>query len=122
VNPVSQTGIAKQGETPRNNMVFKIYRYPKDYSAFEGKTLKSLGFIEDGGPLSVSDFNPNNDVSIVIDHFNQVARVSITNAGPYAFSAYDLLGRHLGVIYSGECAQGDHTFDIPRGTMIVVRQ
>ncbi|MFN9954284.1 MAG: hypothetical protein ACK55I_14405, partial [bacterium] len=49
VNPVGQNNvIIQQGSMPRNNMVFKIYRYAKDHPAFAGKTIRRLGRIEDG--------------------------------------------------------------------------
>ena len=46
INPVTQNGVLTQGQTPSNNMVFKIYRYSPNYSAFAGKTLTSKGPIE----------------------------------------------------------------------------
>lgn len=46
ISPVTQSGIIYQGQTPTNNMVFKIYRYAPDYSAFTGRTLTSKGPIE----------------------------------------------------------------------------
>jgi len=46
ISPVTQSGIIYQGQSPTNNMVFKIYRYAPDYSAFTGRTLTSKGPIE----------------------------------------------------------------------------
>jgi hypothetical protein len=46
INPVAQIGILTQGQTPTNNPVFKIYRYPPSYSAFNGRDLTPQGPIE----------------------------------------------------------------------------
>ena len=45
-NPVTQTGIQSDGQTPGNNSVFRCSYYPKNYAAFNGKSLPSLGTIE----------------------------------------------------------------------------
>ncbi|MCO6492648.1 MAG: aryl-sulfate sulfotransferase [Phaeodactylibacter sp.] len=46
VNPVRATGPIAQGMNPSNNDVFRAYRYPPDFPAFEGRTLEPQGPLE----------------------------------------------------------------------------
>ena len=53
VNPVFEGGILNQGDSPWGNgeqpidiSVFRSYRYPPDYPAFEGRDLTPGGYIE----------------------------------------------------------------------------
>lgn len=46
VNPVGINGIATQGSTPSNNMVFRCTYYPPDYPAFNGQPLVAGAPIE----------------------------------------------------------------------------
>ncbi len=45
-NPVTQTSIQSDGQVAGNNSVFRCSYYPKNYGAFTGKSLPSLGTIE----------------------------------------------------------------------------
>jgi hypothetical protein len=122
VNPVGQNGtIIPQGSTPRSNMVFKIYRYPKDAPAFEGKRLSRRGRIEDG-PLSVLESANERDADIKLMYGSDHACVTITNPGSYRLVAYDILGRELGVIYDGWYEAGVYTISVPRYSAFIVRQ
>ncbi|MFN4985125.1 MAG: aryl-sulfate sulfotransferase [Ignavibacteria bacterium] len=122
VNPVGQNNtIIQQGSTPRNNMVFKIYRYGKDYPAFAGKTLRRRGRIEDG-MLSVTEIPEARGYSASVNLLAQTATISVSTAGSYNFVAYDLLGRNLGTVHIGECSRGTYTFSIPPHTMFVIHQ
>ena len=38
-------------EVPNGNNIFRVYRYPSDYPAFDGKDLSPQGFIELGTDL-----------------------------------------------------------------------
>lgn len=121
VNPVGQMGITPQGSMPRNNMVFKIYRYGKDHPAFAGKNLKPLGRIEDG-TLSVNESPATQGFSAAVDILNQTATVYIQTPGYYNFVAYDLLGRDLGTVFFGELPSGTFTYQVPPHTMFLVHQ
>ena len=46
VNPVRATGPVSQGANINNNDVFRAYRYPPDYPAFEGRALEPQGPLE----------------------------------------------------------------------------
>ncbi len=46
VNPIMRDSVVPQGTVPTNNLVFKAYRYGKDYPAFAGKELRSRGLLE----------------------------------------------------------------------------
>ncbi|MBR9921591.1 MAG: T9SS type A sorting domain-containing protein [Bacteroidetes bacterium] len=45
-NPVAQNGPNPQGTNPPQNAVFRTYRYPADFPAFEGKDLTPQGPLE----------------------------------------------------------------------------
>ena len=49
VTPINGGNPVMQGDTTlaiNNNLTFRMYRYPVDYSAFDGRDLKSKGYIE----------------------------------------------------------------------------
>lgn len=46
INPVTRSGILNQGDTPLQNLVFKVYKYAPNYSAFIGKDMSQKGTIE----------------------------------------------------------------------------
>lgn len=46
VNPVDNSGILSQGDSPSGNMVFRCNFYPSDYSGLQGQTLTPQGEIE----------------------------------------------------------------------------
>jgi hypothetical protein len=56
INPVSQTGIATQGNPVTKNSVFRSYRYPIDYQGFNGQTLTPQGYIESGSTFTCALF------------------------------------------------------------------
>jgi hypothetical protein len=45
-NPVNSAEIQSDGQTPKNNQVFRCTYYPKNYSAFNNRKLVSSGTIE----------------------------------------------------------------------------
>ncbi len=47
-NPVGENGPVGIGDTPLNNLVFRAYRYPSNYSGFSEKDLTAKGVIELG--------------------------------------------------------------------------
>ncbi|MFA9390976.1 MAG: DUF1566 domain-containing protein [Prolixibacteraceae bacterium] len=67
VSPVKATGIASQGSTPGQNLVFRCPFYPKTYSGFNGHTLTSGNPIENSNTLtdacSLVSENENTDTN-----------------------------------------------------------
>ncbi|NDI18810.1 MAG: aminotransferase class III-fold pyridoxal phosphate-dependent enzyme [Actinobacteria bacterium] len=118
VNPVSNTGITPQGQTPRNNMVFKIYRYGPDYPAFAGKSLVPRGRLEDG-PLSVLDPRSASPSAHFLDILNHRVVLYLVAERPIIIDAYDILGRHLGSTVEESLTPGTHVRPVPEGTMVV---
>jgi len=118
VSPVTNTGIASQGQTPRNNMVFKIYRYGPDHPALAGKTLTPRGRLEDG-PLSVSPSSDDKGLSCQLDILRSrlVLRVDVDQH--VTIDAYDLQGRLLGRVADEELPAGTHVRSVPPGTYVV---
>ena len=57
INPVAQGDILTQGDIPQGNNVFRSYRYPTYYPAFEGKDLQPQGFIEFGSDYACEIFS-----------------------------------------------------------------
>ncbi len=54
INPVTTSGVLKQGVTAAQNSVFRSTFYPKTYSGFTGHTLTSGSTIEDVNLISTS--------------------------------------------------------------------
>lgn len=118
VNPVTNTGIAPQGQTPRNNMVFKIYRYGLDYPAFAGKTLVSRGRLEDG-PLSVADSEGSRRSDYLVDPVNHRVVFRLESEQPVTIDAYNVLGQLLETSTEEVLPPGVHVRAVPHGTIIV---
>lgn len=118
VNPVTNTGITPQGQNPRNNMVFKIYRYGPDYPAFAGKSLVPRGRLEDG-PLSVADLDAGERREYLVDPANGRVVFRLESEQPVTIDAYDLLGKLLDTSIEGVLPPGVHVRPIPQGTIIV---
>jgi hypothetical protein len=118
VNPAGMNGIASQGQTPRNNMVFKIYRYGLDHPAFEGKVLTPRGRLEEG-PLSVEVEGGDPSIRCDMDPSNGRVVIHLAEDARIVAHAYDLLGRFLGVVADELLPSGTYVHDVPRGTMIV---
>lgn len=118
VSPVTNTGITPQGQTPRNNMVFKIYRYGPDYPAFAGKTLTPRGRLEDG-PLSVSSSYDGKGLSCQLDILQSRLVLQVDVDRHVTIDAYDLQGRLLGRVADEELPAGTHVRSVPAGTYVV---
>lgn len=118
VSPVSNTGITPQGQTPRNNMVFKIYRYGVDHPAFAGKSLVPRGRLEDG-PLSVLDTKSQTPSAHFLDILNHRVVLNLDVERPIIIDAYDVLGRLLGSTVEESLAPGVHVRSVPEGTTVV---
>lgn len=118
VNPVTNTGIAPQGQTPRNNMVFKIYRYAPDYPAFAGRTILPRGRLEDG-PLSVADSEVRRRSDYLVDPVNDRVVFRLESEQSVTIDAYNVLGQHLESSAEEVLPPGVHVRPIPHGTIIV---
>lgn len=62
INPVAQGQILTQGDIPMGNNVFRVYRYPEDYPAFQDKLLEPQGYVEQGSDFDCELFS---DVAVV---------------------------------------------------------
>lgn len=118
VNPVGMNGIASQGQTPRNNMVFKTYRYGEDHPAVKGRKLTPRGRLEDG-PLSVSDADDRAGITYELDVVNDRAVVVNDRARHVEITCYDVRGAFLGTVHSGFLESGRHVMDVPGATIVV---
>ena len=118
VNPVGMNGIASQGQTPRNNMVFKTYRYGEDHPAVKGRKLTPRGRLEDG-PLSVSDADDRAGITYELDVVNDRAVVFNDRARHVEITCYDVRGAFLGTVHSGFLESGRHVMDVPGATIVV---
>ena len=56
INPVSQSGVATQGDPITKNFVFRSYRYPVNYQGFNGHSLTPQGYIENGSTFTCELF------------------------------------------------------------------
>jgi len=118
VNPVGMNGVSSQGQTPRNNMVFKTYRYGRDHPAFFGRTLTPRGRLEDG-PLSVSMDLDGMNVSYDLDILNNRA-VMISEREIYGtVGTYSIRGEFLGIVHNGLLRQGRTVLSVPPDTRLL---
>ncbi len=75
-NPVNSATIRSDGQMPGSNQVFRCTYYPKNYPAFSGKSLNSLGTIERSSypyscnyeaiPPKIVALGPKNNDSLVL--------------------------------------------------------
>ena len=118
VNPVGMNGIASQGQTPRNNMVFKTYRYGEDHPAVKGRNLTPRGRLEEG-PLSVSVADERAGITYELDVVNDRAVVFSDRARHVEITCYDVRGAFLGTIHDGQLDAGRHILNVPSATIVV---
>ena len=116
VNPVMQSGIAKQGQTPTNNMVFKIYRYAPNYAAFTGRSLTSLGPIEIyTTTVAEKKYLPENFKLFqnYPNPFNPTTKInfSLPNNEFVEIKIYDLLGNLVFKLTENNFSAGVHAVD-----------
>jgi len=85
ISPVKATGIASQGSTPGQNLVFRCPFYDKSYSGFTGRTLSSGSTIENSNTLTDACSLVSGIINSVVDKTIQVfpnpASSSITISG-----------------------------------------
>lgn len=123
--PVEKTGPLMQGATlsddparagEKMNAVFRVYKYPYTYAAFNGKTLTPGDFIEKYN-TSVGDysgqlpsqfilnqnypnpFNPNTSISFQIPVYSYVSLM-----------VYDILGNEIATLFNGYKEPGTYHY------------
>lgn len=116
VSPVGNGTIYRQGQTPVNNAVFRATKYDGDGPELAGRTLESLGRLEDG-PLSVIDVTLPG-ISCARTTGGRL-HLKVTEQKHIRLDAYDLLGRWLGTIVDATLEPGSYIHDVPDGTFIV---
>ena len=120
VNPVGDTGAVRQGIFPRNNLVFKVTRYSPDYPAFAGRSLTPQGRLEDGPLVGIEEIQePTHHVSTSLNILDRKVTVTVRVDSHVMLSAYDLVGRWLGVVVDEHLVTGCHVRDVPFGTYII---
>lgn len=72
VNPVNDLGPLVQNSIPGKNNVFRCYRYPRNYKAFNGKTLTPQGFIESGSMFTCDLHLPPTGTDLIQNEESQV--------------------------------------------------
>ena len=115
---VGMNGIVSQGQTPRNSMVFKTYRYGLDHPAVAGRNLTPRGRLEDG-PLSVSMDEGAPGVSYELDILNNRAVISSDTEQEVAVSAFSILGEYMGSVHQGTVRAGRTVVAVPHGTRLM---
>ena len=102
INPVAQGQVLTQGDIPEGNNVFRTYRYPLDYPAFEDKMLDPQGYIEFGSDFDCELFSAvemvDNDSQWIIypnPALDQITIEGIESLGIERIEVVDLNGRLL---------------------------
>jgi hypothetical protein len=135
VNPVTQDGPLRQGETIggtptlRDNQTFRCIRYPRDYPAFDGRDLTPGDPIErypavDVDPVAGIPHRPEiRGVFPQPAHEEATLLYHLPAAGPVRLAVYDMLGEEVAVLSAGRRAAGLHaatwrTAHVPPGLYI----
>lgn len=113
INPVTADGILSQGEIPTKNIIFKIYRYSKDYPGLSGKDLTEKGTIE-SYPTGVENssslpagYNLGQNYP---NPFNPATNINydLPRAGFVSIKLYDSIGREVETLVSENQSAGSH--------------
>lgn len=70
INPVSNSGILTQGDTPATNLVFRAIKFSPDYTAFDGKDLTP------GDPIELN-FDISNCQLLNVEKYDKLSQVKI---------------------------------------------
>ncbi|MCX6136580.1 MAG: aryl-sulfate sulfotransferase [Ignavibacteriales bacterium] len=121
--PVAATGPMTQGQTiPSDlarpaefmNSVFRVYRYPKDYAAFTGRTLTPGGTIEiySSGVIGESGNVPSSFEmhQNYPNPFNPETTIGyqLPASGFVSLKIYDVLGQEIATLVNEEKSAGTH--------------
>jgi hypothetical protein len=130
--PVVATGPLTQGEAipddparagEKMNAVFRVYKYPLNYAAFNGRVLTPGNFVEkyptavdDGLTQAPSSYellqnypNPFNPTTVVSYQLPVASSVRLV--------VYDVLGREVAILVEGPMAAGTHTASFSAGAL-----
>jgi len=120
--PVDNNGPMTQGEEPgldvrqhQYNAVFKIQRYPTDYTAFDGKDMTPSDVIELGvtgikdGTEIPSSFQLYQNYPNPFNPSTQIV-VSIPESGNYTLRVFNILGQEVATLLNSKIVAGIHTF------------
>jgi len=104
VNPVSRNGNLSQGDTPIQNLVFRITYYANDYIGFTGHSLETGSIIEDNNSvasscsiiLAADDHNPSPEaIHIYPNPAREAIRVTSTTGGLQAIKMTNSVGQNV---------------------------
>lgn len=101
ITPIIGGQAASQGDTLElnNNLTFRAFRYPPDYSAFDGRDLSSKGFIENNPDEDycsqfVSTFAPEKyNVELYPNPANNMVHVTWDSGKIIELKIYDIVGK-----------------------------
>lgn len=97
VNPDSKNGVLTQGDIPSLNSVFRVFRFPIDYAAFDGKDLTpgdpiELNFDISGCSLSVDEVDISDAFDLYPNPTTGIVNI-ITNLIIDTVEIYDIYGK-----------------------------
>lgn len=127
VSPVTNEGRIAQGDSIPSifparpdwlaNGIFRAYRYPLDYSAFNGKDLTPKGTLELGNPTSIDDL-PQLPHSVTLlqnypnpFHGRTSIRFRVDAPGEIVLEVYNTLGQRVATLADDWYAPGTHVID-----------
>ena len=122
VNPVTSFGPINQGDPPSSNLIFWGIRYAPEYSGFDGRDMTPGDPIE-RYPTGITE-NPEiipEDINLSQNFpnpFNASTMIefSLNRAENINLKVYDILGRKIATLISGQMSAGVHriNFDASR--------
>lgn len=104
INPVANTGITSQGNTPSNNLVFRCNFYEANYPGLFGQALTPQGEIELNPTIpSICDtllnaiemFTDNNFVNVYPNPFSNKLTFSLAANEQVTVLLYSFIGQHV---------------------------
>jgi hypothetical protein len=103
VNPVNNTGIINQGNTPTQNIVFRCTFYPNNYSGFTGHTLTPGNTIENSNTLSnscnlnlsVSENELDDGIKLYPNPARDILTIDYSGIDPISIEIFSSLGQKI---------------------------
>lgn len=117
VNPVVQSGVLTQGETPVQNSVFRAYRYHVDYAGLQGKDLTPGNTIEIYDVTAFEETEELVDDYVLLQNypnpFNPTTRISfaLPNAGNVTVNIFNVLGELVENLVDEFLTAGSYAFN-----------
>ncbi len=119
VNPISGAGITTQGDPRGANFVFRCTRYPKDYAAFNGRNIRTQGYIEAGSSFSCIELHNEeieNEADISIYPNPSHGQITIdSEKSPKKIRLYNSIGALVYESDNGEHLQSISTHSLAEG-------